>query len=95
MDTTLSASETASISGNAEIAGALKGRKILIIVENLPVPFDRRVWQEARTLHAAGAQVAIICPTGKGYTARYEQLDGIHIYRHPLPLDAGGKRAEI
>jgi glycosyltransferase involved in cell wall biosynthesis len=90
MDTTLSASETASISGNAEIAGALKGRKILIIVENLPVPFDRRVWQEARTLHAAGAQVAIICPTGKGYTARYEQLDGIHIYRHPLPLDAGG-----
>lgn len=90
MDTTLSASETACISGNAEIAGALKGRKILIIVENLPVPFDRRVWQEARTLHAAGAQVAIICPTGKGYTARYEQLDGIHIYRHPLPLDAGG-----
>ncbi|MCO5151057.1 MULTISPECIES: glycosyltransferase family 4 protein [unclassified Shinella] len=90
MDTTLSASETASISGNTEIAGALKGRKILIIVENLPVPFDRRVWQEARTLHAAGAQVAIICPTGKGYTARYEQLDGIHIYRHPLPLDAGG-----
>lgn len=90
MDTTLSASETASISGNTEIAGTLKGRKILIIVENLPVPFDRRVWQEARTLHAAGAQVAIICPTGKGYTARYEQLDGIHIYRHPLPLDAGG-----
>lgn len=75
---------------HAAIAGALAGRKVLIIVENLPVPFDRRVWQEARTLRSAGAEVAIICPTGKGYTDRYELLDGIHIYRHPLPLDAGG-----
>lgn len=90
MDTTLLGGEASHLPDTAEISGALKGRKILIIVENLPVPFDRRVWQEARTLHAAGAQVAIICPTGKGYTARYELLDGIHIYRHPLPLDAGG-----
>jgi len=90
MDTTLFGSEAARVPDAAEISGVLKGRKILIIVENLPVPFDRRVWQEARTLHAAGAQVAIICPTGKGYTARYELLDGIHVYRHPLPLDAGG-----
>jgi len=48
----------------------LKGRKVLIVVENLPVPFDRRVWQEARTLTAAGAQVCVICPTGKGFTER-------------------------
>ncbi|WEZ86117.1 glycosyltransferase family 4 protein (plasmid) [Rhizobium sp. 32-5/1] len=61
-----------------------------MIVENLPVPFDRRVWQEARTLRSAGAEVAIICPTGKGYSARYELLDGIHVYRHPLPLNASG-----
>ncbi len=66
----------------------LAGKRVLIIVENLPLPFDRRVWQEARTLHAAGATVSIICPTGKGYGDRYECLDGIHIYRHPLPLDA-------
>jgi glycosyltransferase involved in cell wall biosynthesis len=65
-------------------------RKVLIIVENLPVPFDRRVWQEARTLHQAGYQVSIICPIDKGYTARYEVIDGIHIYRHPLPLEANG-----
>lgn len=71
-------------------SGALAGRKILIIVENLPVPFDRRVWLEARTLKAAGAEVAVICPTGKGFDARYEVLEGIHIYRHPLPLDASG-----
>lgn len=71
-------------------AKPLAGRKVLIIVENLPLPFDRRVWHECRTLTAAGAQVAVICPTGKGYEALYEELDGVHIYRHPLPLDAKG-----
>lgn len=81
---------TANAAQDAEIAGALAGRRILMIVENLPVPFDRRVWQEARTLRSAGAEVAVICPTGKDYSARYELLDGIHIYRHPLPIDASG-----
>jgi glycosyltransferase involved in cell wall biosynthesis len=68
----------------------LAGRKILIVVENLPVPFDRRVWQEATTLRAAGAVVSVICPKGKGFEADYEQIDGIHNYRHSLPLDAKG-----
>jgi glycosyltransferase involved in cell wall biosynthesis len=68
----------------------LAGRKILIIVENLPVPFDRRVWQEARTLVSAGAVVSVICPTGKGFTEPYEFLDGVHVYRHPLPTEASG-----
>ena len=68
----------------------LAGRRVLIIVENLPLPFDRRVWHEARTLTAAGAEVSVICPTGKGYEARHEDIDGVHIYRHPLPLDAKG-----
>ena len=68
----------------------LAGRKILIIVENLPLPFDRRVWHESRTLTAAGAQVCVICPTGKGYEDTYEEIDGVHIYRHSLPLDAKG-----
>jgi glycosyltransferase involved in cell wall biosynthesis len=63
-------------------------RRVLIIVENLPVPFDRRVWMEATTLRGAGYQVSIICPTGKGCDARYECIDGIHIHRHPLPTDA-------
>jgi glycosyltransferase involved in cell wall biosynthesis len=68
----------------------LAGRKVLIIVENLPVPFDRRVWQEACTLRDAGALVSIICPKGKEYTKHYEFLDGIHIYRHSLPFEAKG-----
>jgi len=59
--------------------------RILIIVENLPVPFDRRVWMEATTLNEAGYQVSVICPTGKGYEALYEEIDGICIYRHRLP----------
>ena len=63
---------------------SLAGRRVLIIVENLPAPFDRRVWQEAGALREAGAEVSIICPTGQGYEARYEVIDGVHIYRHPL-----------
>ena len=68
----------------------LEGRKVLIIVENLPVPFDRRVWQQARTLQKEGASVSIICPVGKGAETRYEYLEGIHIYRHPQFPDAQG-----
>ena len=71
-------------------ASAGKPRRVLIIVENLPVPFDRRVWQEATTLAGAGYQVSVICPRGKGFEAKYELLEGIHIYRHHLPLEARG-----
>lgn len=68
--------------------GVLSGKRVLIVVENLPLPFDRRVWQEARTLRNAGAAVSIICPMGKGYERRYENIEGIEIYRHPLPVEA-------
>ncbi len=60
------------------------GRRVLIIVENLPVPFDRRVWSEATSLKAAGYEVTVICPTAKHYERRHEVLDGIEILRHPL-----------
>lgn len=62
----------------------------MIIVENLPVPFDTRVWQEATTLAANGYTVSVICPTGKGYDRKYECLDGVHIYRHSLPKEGNG-----
>ena len=62
-----------------------KTNRILIIVENLPVPFDRRVWMEATTLKDAGYEVSIICPRGKRYTKPYEEFDGIRIYRYPAP----------
>jgi glycosyltransferase involved in cell wall biosynthesis len=65
-------------------------RRVLIIVENLPCPFDRRVWQEARTLRSAGYGVSIICPKGKGYEKSFEQIEGIAIYRHRQPFEGSG-----
>ena len=40
-------------------------KKILIIVENLPVPMDPRVWKEGRSLREAGYEVTFLCPKGK------------------------------
>ncbi len=79
----------------AEVSGApaLAGLRTLIIVENLPVPFDRRVWQEALALKRHGADVAVICPKARGFLADYEEIEGVHIYRHDLPAEgasAGG-----
>lgn len=52
-------------------------------MENLPVPFDSRVWKEARSLTDAGYEVTVICPRGKGYETGHEVLEGVRIYRHP------------
>jgi glycosyltransferase involved in cell wall biosynthesis len=65
----------------------LAGRRVLIIVENLPVPFDRRVWQEARALRDAGAAVSVICPQGKDCAEKHVVVEGIGIYRHPMPAE--------
>lgn len=69
---------------------AQKAPGVLIIVENLPVPFDRRVWQEATALREAGYDVSVICPTGRGHDLAEEEISGIHVYRHPLPFEASG-----
>ncbi|HYJ39900.1 MAG TPA: glycosyltransferase family 4 protein [Steroidobacteraceae bacterium] len=76
--------------GTREIEQVRKGGRVLIIVENLPCPFDRRVWQEARTLAAAGYVVSIICPKAPGYEKSFEQIDDIDIHRHALPAEADG-----
>jgi glycosyltransferase involved in cell wall biosynthesis len=62
-------------------------RRILIIVENLPVPFDFRVWKEARTLQKAGYEVVVLCPKNENYKKGYELLEGVHIYRHPATAE--------
>ena len=62
--------------------------KILIIVENLPVPFDKRVWKEASSLHQNGYDVTVLCPRGKGYEQGHEVIGGIHVYRHPMLKEA-------
>jgi glycosyltransferase involved in cell wall biosynthesis len=69
---------------------ALPG-KALILVENLSVPFDRRVWQESTTLRDAGWEVHVICPQGtKRDTEAEAVVDGVHIHRYPLKAATGG-----
>lgn len=67
---------------------SVSARNVLMLVENLPVPLDRRVWMECRTLAEAGYNVVVICPRGNAGTC-HEYLEGIHIYRYPLPSMSG------
>jgi glycosyltransferase involved in cell wall biosynthesis len=65
--------------------------RVLIVVQNLPVPFDRRVWLEGTTLAKNGYEVSVICPKMRGFNRGRETLEDIDIYRYPLPIDAQGK----
>ena len=66
-------------------------RHILILVENLSVPFDRRVWQESRALVDAGFEVTVICPTGANQDREREAvIEGVRILRYPLRAATGG-----
>lgn len=67
----------------------------VIVVENLPVPLDRRVWQEACALRDAGWTVSVICPKSAQFPAPFETIDDIEIFRHNLPLEASGRFAFV
>jgi glycosyltransferase involved in cell wall biosynthesis len=62
--------------------------RVLIVDENLPVPFDRRVWMESCALRDAGYEVVVVCPAGREAPAPFEVLDGVRIHRHPLSGEA-------
>ncbi len=62
-------------------------KKILIVVENAAVPFDTRVWKEALSLHEAGYEVTVLCPRAKGAELGHEMIEGVRVYRHPMPED--------
>ncbi len=64
--------------------------KVLIIVENAPVPFDTRVWKEALSLSENGYEVTVLSPRDERYTRGYEVLKGVRIYRHPMPQEGNG-----
>ncbi|HEY8113440.1 MAG TPA: glycosyltransferase, partial [Actinomycetes bacterium] len=65
--------------------------KALVLVENLSVPFDRRVWQESTALRDAGWDVHVICPRGTTRDTEPEvELDGVKIHRYPLRSATGG-----
>jgi glycosyltransferase involved in cell wall biosynthesis len=67
--------------------------RVLIIVQNLPVPFDRRVWLECRTLVAAGYRVAVVCPKGPGDPG-HAVLDGVELYKY-RPHSSNGSPASF
>jgi glycosyltransferase involved in cell wall biosynthesis len=67
----------------------MKAIGVLIIVENLPLPVDRRVWQEACALRDAGYRVSVIGPKQGAFTASRETVQGIEIYRHALREGSG------
>jgi len=67
------------------------GRRVLIVVENLSVPFDRRVWRECGALREAGYKVSVISPRGVGNdTKSRDVVDGVAIYRYPGFQSDGG-----
>jgi glycosyltransferase involved in cell wall biosynthesis len=67
--------------------------RILIIVQNLPVPFDRRVWLECQALIEAGYRVAVVCPKGKGDPA-YQVIDGVELHKY-RPYAPGGSKVSF
>jgi glycosyltransferase involved in cell wall biosynthesis len=69
--------------------GGRSRRRVLIIVQNLPVPFDRRVWLEACALRDAGFQVSVVCPKAPGDPS-YQELEGIRIRKYNPPPPASG-----
>lgn len=73
----------------------MKPGHCVIIVENLPVPLDRHVWQQALTLKDAGWNVTVICPATPLWPNRRERLEGIDIYRHRLPVEGNSLPGHI
>ncbi|WIB16059.1 glycosyltransferase family 4 protein [Curtobacterium sp. MCPF17_050] len=68
----------------------LTGKRIAILVQNLPVPFDRRVWQEAKALTDAGAAVSVVCPSDDKHPSGNFRIDGVRVLRYRAPREAGG-----
>jgi glycosyltransferase involved in cell wall biosynthesis len=67
--------------------------RVLIIVQNLPVPFDRRVWLECQALVSAGYDVSVVCPKGKGDPA-YQEIDSVRLYKY-RPYAPGGSKVSF
>lgn len=68
--------------------------RVLIIIQNLSVPFDRRVWLECQTLRNAGYDVTVVCPRAEG-APKDEILDGVRVLTYPSVAPGGGALAYI
>jgi len=63
--------------------------RVLIIVQNLPVPFDRRVWLECQALNEAGYEVHVVCPKGPG-DPTHERLEGVFLHKYRTTAPGSG-----
>lgn len=68
----------------------LAGIRTAVLVQNLPVPFDRRVWMESTALSRAGAAVTVVCPADDKHPAGEFTIDGIRVLRYEPPREANG-----
>jgi glycosyltransferase involved in cell wall biosynthesis len=85
-------SAAAELEDRRAATGAPRRGSVLLLVENLSVPADRRVWSEAQALRRAGYRVSVICPRGKLLdTSAYEVLEGVAIHRFPQPFEGNGR----
>ena len=64
------------------------GNHVLIIVQNLPVPFDRRVWLECQALRSVGYEVSVVCPKAPG-DPPVEVIEEFMLYKY-RPYQPGG-----
>lgn len=68
---------------------ASAGKRVLMLLENIPYPQDPRVRREATTLVAAGYQITVISPKSTGQSW-HEVVRGVRVYRYPILLEADG-----
>ena len=76
-------------SENNSLPRVNRSLRILMILENASLPDDSRVWMESQSLHQAGYEITVICPTGERKSFS-ENLDGVRVYRYPRPIEFGG-----
>lgn len=88
MDSAGNTTASAEIDARRAVPGAPPRASVLLLVENAPVPTDRRVWGEAQALRRAGYRVSVISPRGRLMdTAGFEVLEGVAIHRFPMPFE--------
>jgi len=65
--------------------------RVLILVQNEPLPQDRHVWNQCLALTRAGYEVSVICPQGKErHREPFERLQGVCIHRYRARHAEGG-----
>lgn len=70
-------------------------KQVLLIVQNLSVPHDKRPLKEALSLQHAGYTVSVICPASAQDPAMRAEFEGIRIFRYRNYESHGGLLAFV